>query len=147
MSASRWFFDVPEAKRWDDDRAWAEKHFGAEMLDPGIIRVVRILNESGIETCQSCEGPDGLMPEGRHGTGHAYTEATVDVTYQPWAVLDVCNQYGIRVDQISECFRVEDGRPVGHVWSVELHSPTLAKLRDGWYGESVLAELGVQDAS
>jgi hypothetical protein len=132
MTANDWFFDVPREKRWEDDQAWAEKHFGGELLDPGIIRVVRILKEAGVETYQSCEGPEGMLPEGRHGVGHSYHGATVDVR-QPWMALDTCNAYGIRVDEISERFSLVDNRPVEHRWSVVLNSRVLAELRENWY--------------
>jgi hypothetical protein len=117
-----------------EDIAWAKKHFGGEPLDPGIVRILRIFKEHGIETCQSCEGPKGMQPEGRHGAGHCYENPTIDVTYQPWAALDIAMQYGVRVDQISEVFRVEGWRPVEHLWRVEFNSRDMARFRESWYG-------------
>lgn len=127
----------PESEQWIEDCEWAREHFGSEPLDPGIVRVVRLLKEAGIETCQSCEGPEGMMPRlpfaDGLGDGHSYRCPTVDVTYQPWAALDVANTYGIRVDRISEEFRIEQGRPVGHCWRIEFNSKQLAEFRDSWY--------------
>jgi len=81
------------------DYAWALEHFGhaSELMDPGIIRVVRIFTEHKIETCQSCQG----------GEGHAYTRPSVDLTYQPWEALGVASHYGIPVTRIS------------HIWNVD----------------------------
>jgi hypothetical protein len=120
---------------WREDLDWAEKHFGGEPLDPGIIRLLRILKEHGIETCQCCEGPDGMQPEGRHGVGHSYRAPTVDVTYQPWAALDIAMQYGVRVDRISEVFRVRDWRPVEQLWRIEFNSGDMERFRRSWYGK------------
>lgn len=133
MSASDWFFDVEPIRRWDDDMAWAKQHFGGEPLDPGIVRVVRIFKDAGIETCQSCEGPDGMQPEGRYGVGHSYRDPTVDIYGEPWKALDVANAFGIRVDQISEIFGVTEGRPIEHFWRIEFNSLALAALRQEWY--------------
>lgn len=120
-----------------DDRRWAAEHFGGEALDEGIIRLLRIFKESGIETCQSCEGPQGLHPEGLHGAGHCYRYPTIDIAYQPWAALDVANQYGVRVDQVAEIFGIREGRPVEHFWRVEFNSRQLAEFRRSWYGDAI----------
>jgi hypothetical protein len=120
---------------WREDLAWSAEHFPTETLDPGIVRVLRIFKEAGIETCQSCEGPDAMQPEGRHGVGHAYHKPTIDITYQPWAALDVAMQHDIRVDRISEVFRVENWRPVEQLWRVEFNSRQMTEFRESWYGK------------
>lgn len=118
-----------------EDLAWAEEHFGEEALDPGIIRILRIFKENGITTtCQSCEGPKGMQPEGRHGFGHSYSHPTIDFHDWPWKALDVARDFGVQVDQISEVFGIRDGRPVEHFWRIEFNSRQMAQFRKSWYG-------------
>jgi hypothetical protein len=124
---------VSKPDQYVADLAWAEEHFGSEALDPGIIRILRIFKEAGIETCQSCEGPKGMFPEGQHGVGHSYEHPTIDVLGEPWKALDVANTYAAQVDQISEVFGVRDGRPVEHFWRIEFNSRRLAEFRESWY--------------
>lgn len=116
-----------------EDLAWNEKHFGGELLDRGIIRIVRIFQEGGVETQQSCEGPNGMQREGRHGVGHCYRAPTIDIIGQPWKALDVANDHAVQVDQINEVFGIRDGRPVEHFWRIEFNSLQLARFRDSWY--------------
>lgn len=117
------------------DEEWAEQ-FSLEPLDPGIVRVVRILKDHGVETCQSCEGPEGVQPEGQHGVGHSYHYATVDIYGDPWHALSVANNHGIQVDQISEIFSIRDGRPVEHFWRVQFNALALGRLRESWKAEA-----------
>lgn len=126
--------DEERVALWREDLAWSAEHFPTETLDPGIIRVLRIFKEHGIETCQSCEGHEGMQPEGRHGVGHAYHKPTIDITYQPWAALDVAMQHDVRVDCVSEVFRVESWRPVEQLWRIEFNSKGMARFRESWYG-------------
>lgn len=116
-----------------EDLAWNEKHFGGELLDPGIVRIVRIFKEHGVETQQSCEGPEGMQTKGRHGVGHCYRAPTIEIIGEPWKALDVANNYAAQVDTISEVFEVRDGRPVQHFWRIEFNSLQLARFRDSWY--------------
>lgn len=117
-----------------DDERWAQEHFGSEPLDPGIVRILRIFKENGITgTCQSCEGPKGIHPEGRHRQGHAYEHPTIDMCDMPWKALEIANNHDVEVRQISEVFRVEHGRPVEHLWRVEFGSASLARFRESWY--------------
>lgn len=113
---------------------WAKEHFPVERLDPGIVRILRIFKEAGIETCQCCEGPNGMQPEGRHGEGHCYRYPTIDILGEPWKALDVANTHDCQVDQISEIFDVRDGRPVGHFWRIEFNPRRMAEFRESWYG-------------
>lgn len=117
-----------------DDERWAKEHFGSEPLDPGIVRILRIFKEAGIETCQCCEGPEGMLPAGTHGVGHSYRQPTIDIYGEPWKALDVANTYAAQVDRIYEVFGVRDGRPVEHFWRVEFNSRALAEFRASWYG-------------
>jgi hypothetical protein len=112
------------------DYAWALEHFGhaSELMDPGIIRVVRIFTEHKIETCQSCQG----------GEGHAYTRPSVDLTYQPWEALGVASHYGIPVTRISHIWNVDpdsDEPRDSPIWRIEFRPDRLSRLRDRWYDE------------
>ena len=115
-----------------DDIRWSDEHFPSEPLDFGIVRILRIFKEHDIETCQSCEGPEGVTSV-RNGTGHAYENPTIDILREPWKALDVANTYAAQVDHISEQFRIVDGRPVEHFWRIEFNSKQLAQFRDSWY--------------
>lgn len=115
------------------DAAWADEHFGSEALDFGIVRILRIFKEHGIETCQSCEGPEGEQPEGRHGVGHSYEHPTIDVLGMPWRALQVANDFDAQVDHVYEVFGIRDGRPVEHFWRIEFNSKQLARFRESWY--------------
>lgn len=117
-----------------EDMKWAKEHHVGERLDPGIVRILRIFREHGIETCQSCEGPNGMQPEGRHGEGHCYPYPTIDILGEPWKALDVANTHDSQVDQISEIFGVRDGRPVEHFWRIEFNPRRMAEFRESWYG-------------
>lgn len=115
------------------DIDWAIEHFGGEPLDVGIIRIVRILKEEGIETQQSCEG----------GEGHSYDWPSVDVSGQPWRALDLCNTYGLPVHQISELHRIEQGNPVEHFWRLEFSPHKLKDLYKQWYGDHEAMRTGI----
>jgi hypothetical protein len=107
------------------DYHWALEHFPDERMDPGIIRIVRVFQEHGVETCQSCQG----------GEGHAYTWPTVDIYGQPWKALGVANDHGFPVCAISHYWGVVDGEPVEHLWRVEFSPAKLAPLREQWYAQ------------
>jgi hypothetical protein len=106
-----------------EDLAWAKEHFPHETLDPGIVRILRIFKDHGIETCQSCEG----------GPGHSYEHPTIDVLGEPWKALDIANTYAAQVDTVSEIFGIRDGRPVEHFWRIEFNPCQLQRFRDSWY--------------
>jgi len=110
------------------DYAWALEHFRGERIDPGIAHVVRLFMEHGIETRQSCQG----------GDGHAYPYPTVDIGRQPWKALDVANDYGMPVMEITRSWRIEDGCPEDHpTWSIVFHPRRLAELREAWNAQEV----------
>jgi hypothetical protein len=123
-----------EGPNLDDqsDYHWALEHFRGERIDPGIARVVRILKEHGVGTCQSCQG----------GDGHSYRHPTVDIYGEPWKALDIANNYGIRVDTISQHFSIREGNPVEYFWRVEFNARQLAVLREQWNAEEVRCRRG-----
>lgn len=82
-------------------------------IDPGIRNGVRILQENGIETCQSCEG----------GPGHAYPEATVDFLGGPdagWKALGVCFAFGLKVMELRRVWSISGyaQEPDGPIWQI-----------------------------
>lgn len=132
--------DIPRNPGWREgpnldlqsDWHWAEERFSSEPMDPGIICAVRIFQEHGIETCQSCQG----------GEGHSYEWPTVDIYGQPWKALDVANTHDLSVIAISEQFGIYDGRPTEHFWRVEFSPPRLAAAREARYRSEAEAHKG-----
>jgi hypothetical protein len=123
--------DIPRNPGWREgpnldlqsDWHWAEERFSSEPMDPGIICAVRIFQEHGIETCQSCQG----------GEGHSYEWPTVDIYRAPWKALDIANDFALPVTRISEQFGIADGRPVEHFWRIEFSPARLATVRGARY--------------
>ncbi len=123
--------DIPRNPGWREgpnldlqsDWHWAEERFSDEPMDPGIICAVRIFQEQGIETCQSCQG----------GVGHSYEWPTVDIYGAPWKALGIANDFGLPVMAISEQFEIVDGRPAGHFWRVEFSPHRLVAVREARY--------------
>jgi hypothetical protein len=79
--------------------------------DHGIRKTVELLQQNGIETYESCEG----------GRGHAYHEPTVDFRGGPEAgfrCLAVCMMLRLPVAQIRRVWEIQQGEPVGPIWSV-----------------------------
>lgn len=108
------------------DVAWADANFKEEPMDFGIVRCVRLFQEAGIETCQSCVG----------GEGHSYRYPTVDLFSRPWTVLDVARDHDLPVMEISQRFGIRDFAPVEHFWRVEFSPIKLkALLAQPWYTE------------
>src|SRR5580658_11184902 len=89
-------------------------------LDQGILGVVQVLVENGVETFESCEG----------GEGHAFYEPTVRFHgnhAEGFRALAVALQHGLKVCELRRYYSVEDGEPVGPRWEmtflVEVTSP------------------------
>jgi hypothetical protein len=82
-----------------------------ERLDRGILPIVKILVENGVETFESCEG----------GEGHAFYEPTVRFHgghAEGFRALAVALQHGLRVCELRRYYSVEDGEPVGPHWEM-----------------------------
>jgi hypothetical protein len=80
-------------------------------LDPGIRRYVEVLNESGVETYESCQG----------GKGHSYPEPAVRFHGDRWEgfrALSVALRQGLPVAELRRIWWVEDGDPVGPAWEM-----------------------------
>lgn len=81
-------------------------------LDPGIRKAVEILQASGIETFESCEG----------GNGHAFTEPTVRFHGTPeagWHALGICLSYGLPILCLRRVWYVLDSNePTGPKWEI-----------------------------
>jgi hypothetical protein len=81
-------------------------------IDPGIRQAVQLLQDHGIETCESCEG----------GTGHAYPEPTVAFWGTPeagWRAVAVCLAYGLPVRSLRRVWDVlETNEPTGPHWEL-----------------------------
>jgi hypothetical protein len=80
-------------------------------LDAGIEKAVRILNEAGIETYESCEG----------GSGHAYPEPTVRFhgeRGEGFRALSVALQNNLSVVGLKRVWCIIDGEPVGPTWEL-----------------------------
>jgi hypothetical protein len=81
-------------------------------LDPGIRKAVEILQASGIETFESCEG----------GDGHAFTEPTVRFHGTPqagWHALGICLSHGLPILCLRRVWYVLDSNePTGPKWEI-----------------------------
>jgi hypothetical protein len=82
------------------------------VIDAGIRKAVKCLQENGIETFESCEG----------GPGHAYPEPTVAFHGTPeagWRGLGVCLAYGLPIQSLRRVWHILDGdEPNGPYWEV-----------------------------
>ena len=82
-----------------------------EGLDEGILPVVRVLMQNGVETFESCEG----------GEGHAFHEPTVRFHgnhAEGFRALAIALQHGLRVCELRRYYSIEDGEPVGPHWEM-----------------------------
>jgi hypothetical protein len=80
-------------------------------LDPGIRCYVEALNESGVETYESCQG----------GEGHTYPEPAVRFHGDRWEgflALSVALRQGFPVAELRRIWWVEDGDPVSPAWEM-----------------------------
>lgn len=78
-------------------------------LDAGIEHIVRILNQEGIETYESCEG----------GSGHAYPEPPIRFhgeRAEGFRALSVVLQNNLPVSELKRVWCIIDGEPVGPIW-------------------------------
>ncbi len=83
-------------------------------LDKGIRRAVQILEDSGVETFESCEG----------GKGHAFTEPTIRFHGRAdagWKAMAICFVHGLPVLCLRRVWYVEDkcsSEPTGPKWEI-----------------------------
>lgn len=80
-------------------------------LDLGIVRAVKILQDAGIRTVESCEG----------GEGHAYADATVTfhgTGGDGWRALAACMDHGLPVVQLHRTWDLTHGEVDGPYWQV-----------------------------
>jgi hypothetical protein len=84
-------------------------------IDPGIRRAVKVLQEGGVETFESCEG----------GSGHAFPEPTVRFYGTPAAgphALSVCMDNGLPVMALRRVWYLENNEPTGPHWELTFRS-------------------------
>lgn len=80
-------------------------------LDKGIEKEVKVLNDNGIETFESCEG----------GSGHAYLEPTVRFygdRYEGFKAFTIAMQNGLNPSKLGRIWTVEDGELIGAYWEM-----------------------------
>jgi hypothetical protein len=86
-------------------------------LDPGIKKYVEGLQDSGIETFESCEG----------GKGHAYPEPAVRFhggSEAGWRALSVCLKLGFPMSCLRRVWYVlETNEPTGPYWEITFRRP------------------------
>jgi hypothetical protein len=80
-------------------------------LDAGIAHAVKILNDAGIETYESCEG----------GKGHSYPEPTVRFygeRHEGFRALAVAMSERLSVKSLRRVWIMHDDEPVGPDWEM-----------------------------
>ncbi len=88
-------------------------------LDKGIEHAVRLLQENGVETFESCEG----------GANHAFPEPTVRFHgeySEGYRAVSVALGRGLPVAELRRVYSVEDGELKGPWWELTF-APTKAK--------------------
>ena len=80
-------------------------------LDKGIEKEVRVLNENGIETFESCEG----------GPGHCYPEPTIRFygdKSEGYKALDIALKHNFKVHSLRRTWAIIDNEPNGPWWEM-----------------------------
>jgi hypothetical protein len=80
-------------------------------IDIGIKRAVDVLQSSGIETFESCEG----------GAGHAFPEPTVrfhGTAEAGWRALAICICHGLPILALRRVWYFEENEPTGPKWEI-----------------------------
>lgn len=93
-------------------------------LDPGILPIVKIFYEEGIETYESCQG----------GPGHCFPEPTVRFCGQigeGFRALAVALAYNLHPTSLRRVYSIIDKEPVGPDWEMTFHIPDIPS----WRGE------------
>ncbi len=85
-------------------------------IDSGIAREVQVLQDSGVETVESCQG----------GQGHPFPEPTVRFAgdkSEGLRALGVALQNGLRVTALRRVWTIIDGEAVGPIWEMTFNHP------------------------
>ena len=85
-------------------------------LDEGIASIVKVLQEHGVETFESCEG----------GEGHTFPEPTVRFHGEPSAgfhALSVAMAIGLPVAALRRAWSYTNGELTGPHWELTFYSP------------------------
>lgn len=80
-------------------------------IDPGIVRAVRLLNEGGVETFESCQG----------GDGHCYPEPTIRFhgeRSEGFRALAIAMQHALPVSSLRKIWQIVDADPTGPYWEI-----------------------------
>jgi hypothetical protein len=101
--------------------AWSNEQLGAfardiggedRPIDLGIVRAVKVLDDAGVETFESCEGSEG----------HSMPEPTVRFhgeSGEAWRALHLCLNYDLPVKAVRRCWDLTPaGEPHGPYWEV-----------------------------
>lgn len=86
-------------------------------LDSGIVDFVKVLQEAGIETIESCQG----------GEGHAYPEPTVKFcgdNSEGFKALAAAMQAQLPISELRRVWSMQGGEPTGPVWELVFYSDT-----------------------
>lgn len=86
-------------------------------LDSGIVDFVRLLQEAGIETTESCQG----------GEGHTYPEPTVRFNgdnSEGFKALAAAMQAQLPVMELRRVWSMQGGEPHGPDWELVFYSET-----------------------
>jgi hypothetical protein len=110
---------IEEAKarlRSESEPPWGE-------IDPGILPIVRVLYEEGIETFESCQG----------GIGHCFPVATVKFhggISEGMRALAIALAHNLRPTNLRRVYSIQDKEPVGPDWELTFHIPGIKDWRD-----------------
>lgn len=88
-----------------------------QTLDPGIADVVKLLNNLGVETFESCQG----------GEGHAYLEPTVRFHGERadgFRALAIAMAHALPVFELRRVWPINDGEPTGPWWEMTFRERT-----------------------
>jgi len=80
-------------------------------VDSGIKKQVRILNDAGIDTFESCQG----------GKGHAYSEPSIRFhgdRYEGLKAFSVAMRNGLDVMALRRIYQIVDGELNGPYWEI-----------------------------
>lgn len=92
-------------------------------IDPGIVQIVRILAENGIETCQSCaaSGPFGEGSGKGNGNAHSYFEPIVEFRGSfaaGFRALEIALAHALPVMELRRTWSIQDREPTGPHWAM-----------------------------